>query len=156
MMARAETMVGIRRAALLYFVLALSAAGALAADRPFDHDWRTGVSVAPGAQTWTADHFKEKQDLVRNAASARGKTCGSEFAALAWAPGNGGPGPIMAATRKEYEATGYKVEEKPGEIDTERIWLVANPQDGREAAILWGEFGGSTIYLSCITAGAAA
>lgn len=145
-----------RCAALLFFVLAAGGAGAQAADRPFDRDWRTGVTVAPGAETWTADHFKEKQDLVRHAAAARGKTCGSEFAALAWAPGNGGPGPIMAATRTQYEATGYRVEEKPGDIDTERIWLVANPQDGREAAILWGTFGGSTIYVSCITAGAAA
>lgn len=144
------------RGALLLLTLALGVAAAHAEDRPFDRDWRTGVTVAPGAQTWTADHFKEKQELVRHAAAARGKTCGTDFAALAWAPGNGGPGPIMDATRKSYEAAGYKVEEKPGDIDTERVWLIANPQDSREAAILWGEFQGSTIYVSCLTAGSAA
>ncbi len=26
-------------------------------DRPFDHDWRTGVTVAPGAMTWTDDNL---------------------------------------------------------------------------------------------------
>src|SRR5262249_11503969 len=116
----------------------------------------TGVNVAPGAQTWTADHFKEKQDLVRHAAAARGKTCGADFAALAWAPGNGGPGPIMDATRKSYEAAGYKIEDKPGDIETERVWRYSTRKAGREAAILWGEFQGSTISVSCLTAGGAA
>jgi hypothetical protein len=44
----------------------------------------------------------------------------------------------------------------PGDIDTERVWTITNPQDGRAAMILWGDFQGSTIYLSCLTAGSAA
>lgn len=122
-------------------------------DRPFDRDWRTGVTVAPGARTWTADHYEQKKDLIKRTAAARGKTCSEHFAFLGWPPGSGGPGPIMDATRKGYEAAGYTVEQKPGDIDTERVWTVTNPAEGREAMILWGSLQGSTIYASCLTAG---
>jgi hypothetical protein len=145
------------RSALLLCALALGASVAHAEeDRPFDRDWRTGVTVAPGAQTWTADHFNNKKDLIKHSAAARAKTCSGDYAALAWAPTAGGIGPIMAETRKNYATAGFSVEEMPGDIDTEHVWLVTDPHDGREAMILWGDFQGSTIYLSCLTAGSAA
>ena len=144
------------RSALVLCVLGLCAPIAHAADRPFDRDRSTGVTVAPGAQTWTDDHFDNKKDLIKRSAAARGKTCSDNYAALAWAPTAGGIGPIMAETRKSYAAAGFSVEEAPGDIDTEHVWTVANPQAGREAMILWGDFQGSTIYLSCLTGGTAA
>ncbi len=39
-------------------------AAAEAKDRPFDHDWRTGVTVAPGAMTWTDDNYEQKKALI--------------------------------------------------------------------------------------------
>jgi len=123
---------------------------ASAEDRPFDRDWRTGVVVAPGARTWTADDLKQKQALIRDVASRRGKTC-SHYAFLGW-PGEVGPGEaIRKHTRANYEAAGYTIEEQPGDIPSEKIWNVAG--NGREAVILWGDIPGSTIYFSCITAG---
>ncbi|MFA6141269.1 MAG: DUF3592 domain-containing protein [Hyphomicrobium sp.] len=137
--------------ALALFVIALALGlPAQAKDRPFGYDWRTGVTVAPGAMTWTADNFEEKKGLINGIAKARGKTC-SHYAFLGWPPGSGGGAVILSETRKSYEAAGYTVEEKPGDLPTDTIWTVA--KDGREALILWGAFSGSTIYLSCITAG---
>jgi len=146
----------VRRSALVLCVLGLCAPIAHADDRPFDRDWATGVAVAPGAQTWTDDHFDNKKDLIKRSAAARGKTCNGNYAALAWAPASGKIGTIMADTRNTYAAAGFSVEEAPGDIDTEHVWTVANPQAGREAMILWGDFQGSTIYLSCLTGGTAA
>jgi hypothetical protein len=144
------------RSALVLCVLGLCAPTAHADDRPADRDWRTGVTVAPGAQTWTGDHFDNKKDLIKRSAAARGKTCSDNYAALAWAPASGRIGTIMAETHKNYAAAGFSVVESPGDIDTEHVWTVANPQAGREAMILWGDFQGSTIYLSCLTGGIAA
>lgn len=138
-----------RALALVMIALAL-ALPANAKDRPFGYDWRTGVAVAPGASTWTADHFEEKKGLINGLAKARGKTC-SHYAFLGWPPGSGGGAVILPATRKNYEADGYTIEEKPGDLPTDTLWTVA--KDGREALILWSAFSGSTIYLSCITAG---
>ena len=133
--------------------LALGLPGAQAKDRPFDRDWRTGVTVAPGAMTWTDDNLPQKEALIRDIAAARGKTC-THYALLGWPPGSGGGSVILPQTRKNYEAAGYTVEEKPGDIPTDTIWTVANGD--REAMILWGGVAGSTIYLSCLTAGAPA
>ena len=130
--------------------LALGLPGAQAKDRPFDQDWRTGVTVAPGAMTWTDDNLKQKEALIRDIAAARGKTC-THYAFLGWPPGSGGGSVILPQTRKNYEAAGYTVEEKPGDIPTDTIWTVADGD--REAMILWGAVAGSTIYMSCLTAG---
>ena len=139
-----------RRALLAVMGLALGLSAAQAADRPFDHDWRTGVTVAPGAMTWTDDNLQNKEALIREIATARGKTC-THDAFLGWPPGSGGGSVILPQTRKNYEAAGYTVEEKPGDLPTDTIWTVASPD--REAMILWGSFSGSTIYMSCLTAG---
>lgn len=139
-----------------FFAFALIALGvaiglaAQAKDRAFDHDWRTGVTVAPGAMTWTDDSYQQKEALIKETAAARGKTC-SHYAFLAWPPGSGGTLVLMDQTRKNYEAAGYTVNQQPGGIPTESIWTVS--KDGREAIILWDAVSGSTIYLSCLTAG---
>lgn len=132
----------------------VGAAPAWAKDRPIDRDWQTGVTVAPGAQTWTADNVGNKQNLIRDIAGSEDKTCLDHFAFLGWSIGHGGPGPIMQATRESYEKAGYKVEQKPGSLATDIIWLVRN--DARSAVILWGAVDGSTIYLSCLTSGSPA
>ena len=123
---------------------------AQAKDRPFDRDWRTGVTVAPGASTWTDDNFEQKKGLINDVALARGKTC-SSYAFLGWPPGSGGGAKILPETRRNYEAAGYTVTEGPGDLPSDAVWTVA--KDGREAMILWSAFSGSIIYLSCITAG---
>ena len=138
-----------RALALIVIALALGLP-AHAKDRPFGYDWRTGVTVAAGASTWTNDHYEEKKGLINDIAKARGKTC-SHYAFLGWPPGSGGGAVILSETRKNYEADGYTVEEKPGDLPTDAVWTVA--KEGREALILWSAFSGSTIYLSCITAG---
>ncbi|CAN1721372.1 exported protein of unknown function [Hyphomicrobium sp. 1Nfss2.1] len=125
-----------------------------AEERPTDTDWRTGAAVAPGAMTWMSDNVANKKQLIDESAKAQGKTCTDKYAFLAWAIGNGGPPVIMDKTREGYEKAGYSVQQKPGSIETERVWIVRDAS--REAVILWGAFGGSTIYLSCITAGAPA
>jgi hypothetical protein len=130
------------------FVLGLPAAQAK--DRPFDRDWRTGVTVAPGASTWTDDNFEQKKGLINHVALTRGKTC-SSYAFLGWPPGSGGGAKILPETRRNYEAAGYTVTEGPGDLPSDAVWTVA--KDGREAMILWSAFSGSIIYLSCITAG---
>jgi hypothetical protein len=130
------------------FVLGLPAAHAK--DRPSDSDWRTGVTVAPGASTWTDDNFEQKKGLINHVAKTRDKTC-SSYAFLGWPPGSGGGAKILPETRKNYEAAGYTVTEGPGDLPSDTVWTVA--KDGREALILWSAFSGSIIYLSCITAG---
>ncbi|HEY8248870.1 MAG TPA: DUF3592 domain-containing protein [Hyphomicrobium sp.] len=138
-----------------FFAFAIIALGvaicpaAKAKDRAFDHDWRTGVTVGPGAMTWT-DNQAQKEALIKETAAARGKTC-SHYAFLAWPPGSGGTLVLMDATRKNYEAAGYTVVQQPGGIPTETIWTVGKEE--REAVILWDAVSGSTIYLSCLTAG---
>ena len=139
-----------RALAVIVLGLALDLPGAQAKDRPFDRDWRTGVTVAPGAMTWTDDNLKQKEALIRDIATARGKTC-THYAFLGWPPGSGGGSVILPQTRKNYEAAGYTVEEKPGDIATDTIWTVASPH--REAVILWGGVAGSTIYMACLTVG---
>jgi hypothetical protein len=141
----------LRRAlALIAVGMAVGLPAAEAEDRAFDHDWRTGVTVAPGAMTWTDDNYEQKKALIKDTAAARGKTC-SHYAFLAWPPGSGGTLVLMDQTRKNYETAGYTVNQQPGGIPTESIWTVA--KDGREAIILWDAVSGSTIYLSCLTAG---
>ena len=141
----------VRRAlALIAFGMAIGFPAAEAKDREFDHDWRTGVTVAPGAMTWTDDNYEQKKALIKDTAAARGKTC-SHYAFLAWPPGSGGTLVLMDQTRKNYEAAGYTIDQQPGGIPTESIWTVT--KDGREAVILWDAVAGSTIYLSCLTAG---
>jgi hypothetical protein len=142
-----------RALAMVVLGMVLGLPGAQAKDRAFDRDWRTGVIVAPGAMTWTDDSLQQKEKLIRDIAAARGKTC-THYAFLGWPPGSGGGSVILPQTRKNYEAAGYTVEEKPGDIPTDTIWTVANRD--REAMILWGGVAGSTIYLSCLTAGAPA
>ncbi|MFN3624797.1 MAG: hypothetical protein ACK4TP_12125 [Hyphomicrobium sp.] len=145
------------RLRLWIVLLALAVAGvapAWAKDRPMDRDWQTGVMVAPGAQTWTADNVGNKQNLIRDVAGSEGKTCLDHFAFLGWSIGHGGPGPIMQATRENYERAGYTVEQKPGSLATDIIWHVRN--DARSVVILWGAVEGSTIYLSCLTSGSPA
>lgn len=131
--------------------VALGATPSFAKDRAFDRDWRTGVTVAPGAMTWTSENFADKKHLISEVAGSLGKTCTDNYAFLGWAVGNGGPPAIMAATRKNYETSGFSIEQKPGSIDTDTIWIAHN--DAREAVILWSAVAGSTIYLSCLTAG---
>ncbi len=142
-----------RALAVIVVGLALGLPGAHAKDRPFDHDWRTGVTVAPGAMTWTDENLKQKEALMRDIAAARGKTC-THYAFLGWPPGSGGGSVILPQTRRNYEAAGFAVEEKPGDIPTDTIWTVSSGD--REAMILWGAVAGSTIYMSCLTAGAPA
>ncbi len=137
---------------VLAALLALPALGptpAAAKDRPIDRDWQTGVTVAPGAQTWTADNFANKKGLIREIAGQQGKACLDHYAFLGW--GAGTPEAVMQATRSGYEKAGYSVEQKPGSLETDTIWQVRN--DAREAVVLWGSVEGSTIYLSCLTAG---
>ena len=136
--------------ALFALGMAIGLPAAAAKDREFDHDWGTGVTVAPGAMTWTDDNYEQKKALIKDTAAARDKTC-SHYAFLAWPPGSGGTLVLMDETRKNYEAAGYTVEQQPGGIPTESIWTVA--KERREAIILWDAVSGSTIYLSCLTAG---
>jgi hypothetical protein len=128
-------------------------ASAMAEDRPTDRDWGTGVTVAPGARTWTADNYKQKQGLINETATARGKSC-SHYAFIGWPSAAGDIQEILATTRKSYETDGWSVTQTQGEISTDTIWTVG--KDGREAVILWGGVMGSTIYLSCLTAGSPA
>jgi hypothetical protein len=128
-------------------------ASAMAEDRPTDRDWGTGVTVAPGARTWTADNYKQKQGLINEMATARGKSC-SHYAFIGWPSAAGDIQEILATTRKSYETDGWSVTQTQGEISTDTIWTVG--KDGREAVILWGGVMGSTIYLSCLTAGSPA
>lgn len=140
-------------------ILALAAlltsalASAAATDRPVDRDRLTGVVVAPGATTWSSENFEEKKGLITETAAAEGKTC-TDYSFLGWAPGSGGTDVIMPATRKGFESAGYTVAQTQGHFPTDTIWTVA--KEGREAVILWGAVAGSTIYLSCLTAGTAA
>lgn len=136
--------------ALIVVGFALGFTPAQAKDRPFDRDWRTGVTVAPGASTWTDDNFEQKKGLINHVALTRGKTCTS-YAFLGWPPGSGGGAKILPETRRNYEAAGYTVTEGPGDLPSDAVWTVA--KDGREAMILWSAFSGSIIYMSCITAG---
>ncbi len=146
---------GFYRIVLGLFALCVAAAApASAKDRAIEFDWRTGVAVAPGAMTWTADNYKNKQQLIGDVASAQGRTCTDNYAFLGWGIGHGGPPVIMDATRASYEKAGYTVEERQGAVATDIVWVVRNA--AREAVILWGGIDGSTIYLSCITAGSAA
>ena len=145
----------VRRFWLGLFALVLVGVAPLRAEeRSVDKDWRTGAVVAPGAMTWMDDNIANKKQLIEETAKAQGRTCTDKFAFIGWAIGNGGPPVIMDKTREGYEKAGYSVQQKPGSIDTERVWIVRDA--AREAVILWGAFGGSTIYLSCITAGAPA
>jgi hypothetical protein len=128
-------------------------ASAMAEDRPTDRDWGTGVTVAPGARTWTADNYKQKQGLINEMATARGKSC-SHYAFIGWPSAAGDIQEILATTRKSYETDGWSVAQTQGEISTDTIWTVR--KGDREAVILWGGVMGSTIYLSCLTAGSPA
>lgn len=134
--------------------LALGILPGAAADAPIDQDWRTGVTVAPGAMTWTADNLANKKQLIGEVAAAHGKACSDNYAFLGWAIGHGGPKAIIDATRQNYEKDGYSITQKPGSLDTDIVWIAQ--KDAREAVILWSAVHGSTIYLSCITAGAPA
>ena len=128
-------------------------ASAMAEDRRIDRDWGTGVAVAPGARTWTADNYKQKQGLINEMATARGKSC-SHYAFIGWPSAAGDIQEILATTRKSYETDGWSVAQTQGEISTDTIWTVR--KGDREAVILWGGVMGSTIYLSCLTAGSPA
>ena len=128
-------------------------ASAMAEDRPTDRDWGTGVTVAPGARTWTADNYKQKQGLINEMATARGKSC-SHYAFIGWPSAAGDIQEILATTRKSYETDGWSVTQTQGDIPTDTIWTVR--RGDREAVILWGGVMGSTIYLSCLTAGSPA
>jgi hypothetical protein len=128
-------------------------ASAMAEDRPTDRDWGTGVTVAPGARTWTADNYKQKQGLINEMATARGKSC-SHYAFIGWPSAAGDIQEILATTRKNYETDGWSVAQTQGDIATDTIWTVR--KGDREAVILWGGVMGSTIYLSCLTAGSPA
>lgn len=139
---------------MLLALMVVGAAPGWATDRPMDRDWKTGVAVAPGAQTWTADNIANKKNLIRDVAGSEDKTCLDHYAFLGWGVGHGGPGPIMQATRANYEKAGFTVEQKQGSIATDTIWHVRS--DARSAVILWGAVDGSTIYLSCLTSGAPA
>lgn len=130
----------------------LGAAPSLAKDQAIDRDWRTGVTVAPGAMTWASENFADKKNLINEVAGSQGKTCTDSYAFLGWAIGSGGTHVIMAATRASYEKAGYSITPKPGRLDTDIIWIVRKGE--REAVILWSAVAGSTIYLSCLTAGA--
>ena len=139
-----------RALALIVIGFVLGPTAAQAKDQPSDRDWRTGVTVAPGASTWIDDNFEQKKGLISHVALTRGKTCTS-YAFLGWPPGSGGGANILPETRRNYEAAGYTVTEGPGDLPSDAVWTVA--KDGREALILWSAFSGSIIYLSCITAG---
>lgn len=143
--------VSLCRHLLMLAALTLVAALPAAAEAPADRDAHTGVSVSPGAMTWADDHLADKKNVIEQTASGEGRTC-AHYTFLAWAPGNGGGEVIMAKTRANYEAAGFTVTEKRGNIPTDIIWTVAG--GGREAVILWNAVAGSTIYFSCLTSGA--
>lgn len=137
-------------------LLALHVAPSVAADGPTDKDWITGVTVAPGAMTWTSDNFANKKHLIDEIAGAQGKACTDNYAFIGWAPGNGGPQVIVSKTKEGYEKAGYTIEQKPASIETDIVWLARSNADARQAVVLWSPVAGSTIYLSCLTAGSAA
>jgi hypothetical protein len=139
--------------AIVFIACCALSASAMAEDRPIDRDWGTGVTVAPGARTWTADNYKQKQGLINETATARGKSC-SHYAFIGWPSAAGDIQEILATTRKSYETDGWSVAQSQGDIATDTIWTVG--KDDREAVILWGGVMGSTIYLSCLTAGSPA
>lgn len=142
-----------RALALIAFAFAIGPPPAAAQDHPSDRDRGTGVVVAPGASTWTAEAYTQKQSLMRETAATLGKTC-TDYAFLGWPPAAGGASKVITATRGNYEAAGYAVQEKPGQIPTDTLWIVG--KEVREAVILWSNVADSTIYLSCLTAGAPA
>lgn len=138
----------------LVALLAVAPVASYANDGPIDRDWRTGVTVAPGAMTWTSDNYANKKQLIDDVAAGLGKACTDNYAFLGWAIGNGGPQVIVQTTRANYEKDGYTITQKPGKLDTDIVWLAH--KEGREAVILWSAVAGSTIYFSCLTAGAPA
>ena len=139
--------------AIVFIACCALTASAMAEDGPIDRDWGTGVTVAPGARTWTADNYKQKQGLINEMATARGKSC-SHYAFIGWPSAAGDIEEILATTRKSYETDGWSVTQTQGDISTDTIGTVG--KDDREAVILWGGVMGSTIYLSCLTAGSPA
>ena len=139
--------------AFVFIAWCALSASAMAEDRAIDGDWVTGVAVAPGAKTWTADNYKQKQGLINETAAARGKSC-SHYAFIGWPSAAGDIQEILATTRKNFEADGWLVTQTQGDISTDTIWTVR--KGDREAVILWGGVMGSTIYLSCLTAGSPA
>jgi hypothetical protein len=143
-----------KRALALVVLLTFCWAPAFAKDHPSDRDWSTGVTVAPGAMTWSSDNYNDKKQLINETAAAQGKACSDNYTFLGWPPGSGGAEVIMQGTRKNYETAGYSVTQKQGHVSTDTIWTVA--KEGREAVVLWGAVAGSTIYLSCITSGSPA
>ena len=138
-----------RALAVIVLGLALGLPGAQAKDRPFDRDWRTGVTVAPGAMTWTDDNLQQKEALIRDIATARGKTC-THYAFLGWPPGSGGG---SATFRRHARTT-----RRPGTPSRKsRGTLPPTPSGpsptGPRGRILWGGVAGSTIYMACLTVG---
>jgi hypothetical protein len=142
-----------RALAVIAFAFAIGLPPAAAQDHPSDRDQGTGVVVAPGASTWTAEAYAQKQSLMRDTAATLGKTC-TDYAFLGWPPAAGEAAKVIAETGRNYEAAGYTVQQKPAQIPTDTIWVIAN--GSREAVIQWSDVAGSTIYLSCLTAGAPA
>lgn len=138
----------------LVVLVSLAPAASHAKDGPVDRDWRTGVTVSPGAMTWTSDNYANKKQLINEVATSQGKVCTDNYAFLGWAIGNGGPQVIVQTTRANYEKDGYAITQKPGHLDTDIVWIAQ--KEGREAVILWSAVAGSTIYFSCLTAGAPA
>jgi hypothetical protein len=120
-------------------------------DRKYETDWRTGVTVAPGAYTWTSQNHDDKKKIIGDTAAAQSRTC-SHYAFLQWPPDAGTVDALRAETRRRYETQGYAIDEKPGGNPGETLWLAAHPE--RQTVVLWGTTaGGTTVYLSCITAG---
>lgn len=122
-------------------------------DRKYATDWRTGVEVAPGAYTWTNDNFDQKKQIISDTAASQQRTC-SHYAFLQWPAEAGTIDALKAETKSRYQAAGYVIDEKPGANPGETVWLAAHPE--RHAIVQWGMTSGTTVYLSCITAGAPA
>ncbi|MBI1650442.1 DUF3592 domain-containing protein [Hyphomicrobium sulfonivorans] len=140
--------------AQLIFSIAFLASAA-AADRPFDRDWRTGVPVAPGAETWTDKNLTAKQALMAQVAETQsGRIC-THYAFLHWPANAEASEAIQAQTKRNYEAAGYTITAGTGDIPADKTLWIAHKAD-REAVILWGAEAGSPAYMSCLTQGAPA
>lgn len=137
--------------ALLAMAAAVVEASPVAAkERPIERDWRTGVTVPPGAATWMDENVEQKKAVIGETAASLSKAC-THYAFLRWPPEAGTVDELRASTRPRYEAHGFVLAESAGANPGDTVWALTSAE--REAVVLWGTVAGSAVYLSCLTAG---